>query len=428
MGSQNPRFNSLDQWLQWQETLHPSAIDLGLERVERVAERLDCRNPGSLAITVGGTNGKGSALAMLEAILLRAGYRVGCYTSPHLFLYNERLRLQGEPVPDATLCDAFDRVDKARGDISLTYFEFGTLAALDIMRQEQPDVALLEVGLGGRLDAVNIVDADAAVLTSIGIDHTDWLGPDRESIGREKAGIFRAGKPAICGDASPPQSVRDEARRLGADLRVLGADYRLQESARGWHWQGRHSRFRDLPRPALAGAHQLANAASVLMVLEMLGEQLPVSREAIESGLKWVALPGRIQKINGRVEQVLDVSHNAQAALALADTLRHMPAAGRTYAVMGMMKDKNVQSFVSALQAEIAGWYAVGLEPERASKPQQLAADIRTVVGAAPVACCASVDEAIDRLRGTVKPGDRILICGSFHTVAEWALRKPEFD
>lgn len=423
-----PRFDSLEQWLRWQETLHPSAIDLGLERVARVADRLACRNPARLVITVAGTNGKGSTLAMLEAILLRAGYRVGCYTSPHLFRYNERLRVQGEPVSDTAFCDAFDRVDKARGDISLTYFEFGTLAALNIMRQQRLDVALLEVGLGGRLDAVNIVDADVALLTSIGIDHTDWLGPDRESIGREKAGIFRAGKPAVCGDPSPPQSVRSEARRLEADLRVLGADYKLQESGRGWHWQGGHGSFRDLPRPALTGAHQLANAASVLMVLEMLREQLPVSREAIESGLKWVALPGRIQKINGRVEQVLDVSHNAHAALALADALRHMPAAGTTYAVMGMMKDKNVQSFVQALQAEVACWYAVGLEPERASNPQQLAEEIRAVVGAVPVASCDSVDEAIDALRGTVKPGDRILICGSFHTVAEWALRKPTFD
>lgn len=428
MDPQQPRFGSLEQWLRWQETLHPSAIDLGLERVARVADRLACRNPGRLVITVGGTNGKGSALVMLEAILLRAGYRVGCYTSPHLFRYNERLRMQGELVSDTAFCDAFDRVDKARGDISLTYFEFGTLAALDIMRQQQLDVALLEVGLGGRLDAVNIVDADVALLTSIGIDHTDWLGLDRESIGREKAGIFRAGKPAVCGDASPPQSVRSKARRLGADLRVLGADYRLQESGRGWHWQGRHSSFRDLPRPALTGTHQLANAASVLMVLELLREPLPVSREAMESGLKWVALPGRIQKINGRVEQVLDVSHNAHAALALADALRHMPAAGTTYAVMGMMKDKNVQSFVQALQAEVACWYAVGLEPERASDPQQLAADIRAVVGAVPVASCDSVDEAIDALRGTVSFGDRILICGSFHTVAEWASRKPTFD
>jgi dihydrofolate synthase/folylpolyglutamate synthase len=428
MDRRRPRFDSLEQWLQWQETLHPSAIDLGLERVARVAGRLPVGDPAKVVITVAGTNGKGSTLAMLEAILLRAGYRVGCYTSPHLFRYNERLHVQGEPVPDQAFCDAFERIDAARGELSLTYFEFGTLAALDIMQHEELDVALLEVGLGGRLDAVNIIDADVALLTSVGIDHTDWLGTDRESIGAEKAGIFRAKRPAICGDPSPPQSVRREAQRLSADLRVLGADFRLQESGHCWHWQGEHGSLRDLPRPRLPGAHQLANAASALMALEILGDRLPVSRDAIESGLKWTALAGRIEKVAGRVEQVLDVSHNAQAAQALVDALKHMPAAGETYAVIGMMKDKDVQSFARVLEPEVAFWYTVGLEPQRAGHPEQLAKAIQSVVRAAPVEACDNVEQAIAALRARVMPGDRILVCGSFHTVAEWVSHEPHFD
>jgi len=423
------RFDSLDEWLRWQETLHPSSIDLGLERVARVADRLQCRAPARAVISVAGTNGKGSCVAFLEAILLRAGYRVGCYTSPHLLRYNERLRLQGEPVADRLLVDAFARVDQARGADTLTYFEFGTLAALDIMCASQLDVAILEVGLGGRLDAVNIVDADAALLTSIGIDHTDWLGPDRESIGREKAGIFRAGRAAVCGDPDPPQSVRDEAARVGAVLSVLGSDFTLKQAGRRWHWQGRSGCQRDLPLLALNGAHQLANAASVLMVLETLADRLPVSRQAIESGLRWAHLPGRIEITAGKVEQVLDVSHNAQAAQALADALRRMPLAGRTRAVLGMMGDKDTESFVRALRSQVDTWYAVGLEIARASPPQRLATRIRGVVGStADVVCCATVAQALDALRGCVVPGDRVLVCGSFHTVAEWLCRKPGFD
>lgn len=423
------RFDSLDEWLRWQETLHPSSIDLGLERVARVADRLQCRSPARVVISVAGTNGKGSSVALLEAILLREGYRVGCYTSPHLLRYNERLRLQGEAVSDQLLVDAFARVDQARGADTLTYFEFGTLAALDIMCAAQLDAAILEVGLGGRLDAVNIIDADAALLTSVGIDHTDWLGPDRESIGREKAGIFRAGRAAVCGDPDPPRSVRDEATRLGAALSVLGCDFTLTQAGRRWHWQGRSGWQRDLPLPALTGAHQLANAASVLMVLETLAERLPVSRQAIESGLRWARLPGRIETIAGKVEQVLDVSHNAQAAQALADALRRMPLAGRTHAVLGMMSDKDTEAFVRALRSEVHAWYAVGLDTARASQPRDLATRVTAVVGAtAAVVCCATVAEALKAVRGRIAPGDRILVCGSFHTVAEWLCLKPGFD
>jgi dihydrofolate synthase/folylpolyglutamate synthase len=428
MNRSRPRFFSLDDWLEWQETLHPSSIDLGLERVGQVADRLQCRAPANVIISVAGTNGKGSSVAMLEAILQRAGYRVGCYTSPHLFRYNERLRLQGEQVSDSALCESFARIDHARGENTLTYFEFGTLAALDIMARESLDVALLEVGLGGRLDAVNVVDADATLITSIGIDHTDWLGGDRDSIAREKAGIMRPAKPAVCGDADPPASLIAEADRIGALCCVLGADFSINQARRGWHWQGQHSSYRDLPEPALAGSHQLANAAGVLMVLEMLRECLPVTQAAIESGLKWVRLAGRIQTLPGRVEQVLDVSHNAQAAQALSDALRQQALSGKIHAVIGMMQDKEPESFVRALEAVVSSWYPVGLQTDRASTAQQMARRITSVIDMERVTACASVADAIKRLKAEVRPGDRVLVCGSFYTVAEWASQQADFE
>ncbi len=425
---ESPRFATLQDWLNWQETLHPVAIELGLERVGRVADRLQCRNPARVVISVAGTNGKGSSVAMLEAILLRAGYRVGCYTSPHLLRYNERIRLAGEEVTDQALCDAFARVDAAREEESLTYFEFGTLAALDLMRREHLDVALLEAGLGGRLDAVNIIDADAALVTSIGIDHTDWLGADRASIAREKAGILRAACPAVCGDADPPRSLREVAERTGADLRVLGQDFSLVEAARGWHWQGGHSRYRDLPRPALPGSHQLANAAAVLMLLDLLGERLPVTEKSVRAGLQWIQLAGRVQRLPGRVEQVLDVSHNAQAAQALVDALRRLPLAGRTHAVLGMMRDKDIEAFARVLDPLVSCWYPVGLAVERALPVEQLSARLAAIAGAERVHACPTVTAAAGRLDSAARPGDRVLVCGSFFTVAGWLTRQPQPD
>lgn len=421
------RFSTLQDWLDWQETLHPAAIDLGLERVARVAERLDCRTPAPLVISVAGTNGKGSCVAMLEAILLRAGYRVAAYTSPHLHRYNERLRLNGECVDDATLCAAFARVDVAREDDTLTYFEFGTLAALEIMSRQALDVALLEVGLGGRLDAVNIVDADAALISSIGVDHTDWLGPDRDAIATEKAGIMRAGRPAICGDSEPPQTLMKAAGCLGADLAVLGRQFCLHQAGRRWHWQGRRHQWRDLPHPALPGSHQLANAASVLAVLEALEPRLRVSREALEGGLKWVRLPARVQRIAGPVEQVLDVSHNVQAAQALADALHQLPLAGRCYAVLGMMRDKDVAAFVQPLLARVDAWYVTGLQVDRAGSAVELAARIERAAPEASVVICPNVADAVAKLKHALQAGDRVLVCGSFYTVAQWSALKPEF-
>ncbi len=422
-----PRFLSLQDWLDWQETLHPTAIDLGLERVSRVADRLACRVPAPIVISVAGTNGKGSCVAMLEAILLRAGYRVAAYTSPHLYHYNERLRFDAEPVSDAQLCEAFARVDAARGDQSLTYFEFGTLAALDLMSRGKPDVAVLEVGLGGRLDAVNIVDADVALITSIGIDHTDWLGPDRDAIAGEKAGIMRAGRPAVCADDDPPPGLIDAAARCGADLAVAGRDFSIKEAGGRWHWQGRASRLDDLPRPALAGAHQLANAAGVLAVLEALEPRLDVPRSAVVTGLQCVSLPGRVQRIAGPVEQVLDVSHNAQAAQALARALERLPVSGRRFAVLGMMRDKDAGSFVQPLLECVDVWYVTGLQIARASSAQMLAGQLAGHVRPEAMVVCASMPQALAALKEVAQAGDRVLVCGSFHTVAEWSALGPEF-
>ncbi len=422
------RFRTLSDWLDWQETLHPVAIDLGLERVAAVARKLDCLQPAPLVITVAGTNGKGSTLAMLEAMLRHAGYRTGCYTSPHLFHYNERLRINAEEVADQRWCDAFARIDAQCGETSLTYFEFGTLAALDIMQRDNLDVALLEVGLGGRLDAVNIIDADAAIVTSIGLDHTDWLGDTRDAIGYEKAGIFRAGRPAICGDAFPPDRLLETAAAIGADLQVSGRDFQVHQQGKDWRWQGVSRDYHDLPRPALPGEHQLANAASALAALDSLRERLPVDESAVVSGLKQVVLPGRVQVLPGKVEQVLDVSHNAQAALALAHVLQHRPLSGTTHAVIGMMRDKDINAFVDALRDQVDHWYPVGLGSERAVSPEQLADHLRGTQQTQPVTVCRSVTDALAALTGQLQAGDRILVCGSFYTVAEWSALDTDFD
>ncbi|HSP00336.1 MAG TPA: bifunctional tetrahydrofolate synthase/dihydrofolate synthase, partial [Thioalkalivibrio sp.] len=311
------RFDTLEQWLAWQETLHPKAIDLGLERVARVAGRLGLLEPSHAVITVAGTNGKGSTVALLDAIYRAAGYRVCTYTSPHLLRYNERIRIHGALASDEALCRAFDAVDTARGEESLSYFEFGTLAALWLFWEAAPDVAILEVGLGGRLDAVNIIDSDVAVITSIGIDHEAWLGSDREVIGAEKAGVFRAARPAVCGDPRPPASIQRRALDLGAKLYMAGRDFSWQAAAlgQGWQWQGPGAVvLADLPLPALFGPIQLNNAASALTAVTLLQARLAVSREALARGLQQVRLPGRFQQLRDKPLVILDVAHNPQGA------------------------------------------------------------------------------------------------------------------
>lgn len=405
------RFRTLDQWLAWQESLHPRAIDLGLERVRQVAGRLGVGKFTIPVVTVAGTNGKGSCVAMLDAILRAGGYRVGAFTSPHLIRYNERIRIDGREITDAGLIDAFARIDAARGAVSLTFFEFNTLAALLAFQDAALDAVILEVGLGGRLDAVNIVDADVALLTSIGLDHCDWLGGTLEAIGREKAGIFRAGHPAVLGSRQVPDSVREYARRIGAPLREPDIDF---ATGRG-----------DLPRPALPGAHQLENAAAVLAVIEALRERLPVTREAIVAGLRNVELPGRFQCVPGTPEWILDVAHNPDAAERLSQTLATLPARGRTMAVVGILKDKDAPAIVAPLRAGVAEWIAVDLPGPRGLTGLQL----REACGAAGDAhwsTAPSVAAACQRAQQGAGEGDRVVVFGSFFTVGpalEWLAR-----
>lgn len=413
------RFATLEQWLAWQEGLHPKAIDLGLERVREVAGRLDLDRPPYTVITVGGTNGKGSCVAFLEAMLRAAGYRVGAYTSPHLLRYNERIRVDGRDIDDTALCRAFARVDAARGAISLTYFEFGTLAALDIFQSRGIEAAVLEVGLGGRLDAVNILDADAALVTAIGIDHVEWLGPDRDSIGYEKAGIYRGGRPAVCADPEPPRRLLEQAHAVGAQLYRVNIDYAYRPEESGWSWWHGRQRLEALPWPALVGDHQLGNAAAALMVLAALSRRLPVAPGALRRGLMEARLAGRFQVIPGPVEWILDVTHNPHGAGALARALAARPCAGRTAAVLGMLRDKDAAAVAQVLDGGIDHWYTATLPGPRGQTGEQLAALLRPVVRRGVIAAFPGVLDACRAAAEAAVAGDRILVFGSFGTVAE---------
>ncbi len=394
---------TLSEWLAWQETLHPHAIDMGLERVRTVAGRLEAGHFACPVVVVGGTNGKGSCVAMLEAMLAAGGYRVGTFTSPHLVLYNERIRIAGRLASDAELVAAFERIDAARGDISLTFFEFNTLAALLLFKEAGLDALVLEVGLGGRLDAVNLVDADVSLLTTVGLDHCDWLGPTLEDIGREKAGIFRAGRTAVLGSERMPRSVHDGARAMGARVRV--ADPALMQG---------------LPVPALLGSQQLANAAAALTVLDELRTRLPLSREHIAQGLRAVRLRGRFEVVPEKPEWIFDVAHNPQAAAVLAANLRARPCSGRTYAVVGILSDKDIPAVVNALLPVVDEWIAATLPPPRGIDGAQLIARCAEALGsnAARWWVAESVEQACELARSLARAQDRIVVFGSFYTVA----------
>ncbi len=399
------------------ETLHPREIELGLERVRVVSQRLALDHPGFCIITVAGTNGKGSSVAMLEAILHAAGYAVGSYSSPHLIDYNERVRIRTQPVSDADLCQAFERVEAARADTPLTYFEFGTLAAVDLFRQHGMEIVVLEVGLGGRLDAVNAWDADVAVISSIGIDHTEWLGPDRESIGREKAGVYRAGRPAICSDPAPPASVAQTAERIGARLYQAGRDFSFEAQDAAWLWrQGERVRSA-LPYPAMRGDYQLNNAAGVLMALETLADRFPVTQAEVRSGLLNAVLPGRFQTLPGTPLRVLDVAHNLQAIESLIANLRRQPTAARTIAVCGMLKDKPLLEVMQAMLPVVHIWHLASLTTGRGASAQDLHAALNSVGVSAPVTQHGSVTLAYAAALACAGAGDRVVVFGSFYTV-----------
>jgi dihydrofolate synthase/folylpolyglutamate synthase len=412
------RFSTLDEWLAWQETLHPSEIDLGLERVEQVFRSLHADMPPFVVFTVAGTNGKGSSVALLDAILRAAGYRVGIYTSPHLLRYNERIRLDGKPVEDSALLEAFDRIDRARGDISLTYFEFGTLAALDLFYRAQPDVVILEVGMGGRLDAVNIIDPDVALITSISIDHVKWLGNDREQIAREKAGIMRAERPAVFSGMNMPVAIERHAQEIGASLTRAGADFHYAVGETGWQWQTGILPPVSLPLPALRGEHQLQNAAGVLEVLHRYSDRLPIPRQAIRNGLLTVQLAGRFQQVPGDISWVLDVAHNPAGIHQLVTLLQSSTGEGRTLAVFGMLEDKDSASVARLLQPCVDVWFLTPLPTSRSLNGKDLADTLAQVDETSELHICTDVAAACDAARAEARPGDRILVCGSFYTVA----------
>jgi len=409
---------NLDDWLAHCERLHPVSIDMTLERVAQVRDRLGLRFDAPV-ISVAGTNGKGSTCAMLEAIALQAGYRVGLYIKPHLVHFEERCRIGGAPAPAESLLPHFEAVEAARGDVTLTWFEFTTLAILRALSQAELDLVILEVGMGGRLDAVNSVDADVAVITSIALDHVEFLGPDREAIGREKAGILRTGRPAICSDPQPPQSLVDHAREIGADLRVNGRDFHFSGDRQQWAWQGRSRRFAGLAYPALRGANQLLNAAGALAALEALHERLPVSAQAVRNGLALVELPGRFQIVAGQPALVLDVGHNPQAVAVLAQNLDQMGFYPRTHVVFGAMRDKDLAGVLAPIAPLVDAWYLTDLPLARAAKAEELRAVAQAATGGrnVPVSTHAEPSAALRAAIAASDPADRIVVFGSFYTV-----------
>ena len=407
----------LSDWLAWHEVVHGQEIELGLERCRCVAGRMGVLRPPYLVISVAGTNGKGSCVAMLSSVLRAAGYRVGTYTSPHLRNYNERIQVDENTISDTELCAAFEHVERARDDISLTYFEFGTLAALDLFQNARLDIGILEVGLGGRLDAVNIIDADVALLTTISIDHVEWLGPDREAIAREKAGILRSGRPAVCVDPDPPESLLDAAQSLGARLLVSQHDFLFELGEQSWSWICNHSKWTNLARPNLIGDYQVENAAAVLTVLQLISVRYPVDISSVNQGLKSVSLHGRFDVIDGPIEYVLDVAHNPQAATKLAQNLRALGRSRVTHAVIGMLKDKDLVEVLAPLNALAQRWYLGELASGRSASVGQLVDALNLLPDHHPALVFDSVTDAFRAAIAAARPGDRVVVFGSFLSV-----------
>jgi dihydrofolate synthase/folylpolyglutamate synthase len=415
---------TLPDWLALIESRHAEThIDMGLDRVRTVKERMNLQFDCPV-IMVAGTNGKGSTCAMLESVLLHAGYRVGLYIKPHFLDFNERARINGEMASDAMLVDAFNFVESQRGDISLTYFEFTTLAIMHLISKAGVDVAILEVGLGGRLDAVNVIDADVSIVTSIDIDHSDYLGETREEIGFEKAGIFRAGKPAICSDPVPPQSLIRHAHDIGADLWLIGRDFNYQGDQQQWSYGGRSQRRNSLAYPALRGANQLLNASAALAALEALRLQLPAGAQEVRTGLALVELPGRFQVLPGRPTTVLDVAHNPHAAATLAQNLGNMGFHRYTYAVFGIMADKDIEGVIAPMAGLVDHWCVADLASKRSANSAELARQLAALrpsgakEGDFSVTSFPDPAAAFANAMSRAGENDRIVVFGSFYTVA----------
>lgn len=409
---------TLPGWLAYIEAQHPKSIAMGLDRVGEVWRRLGVDIPFPV-ITVGGTNGKGSTCAMLESIYRAAGYHVGCYTSPHILRYNERVHIDGAEASDASLCEAFLAVEQARQEISLTYFEFGTLAAVWLFARSHVDLAVLEVGLGGRLDAVNIFEPACTIVTSIDLDHMDYLGDTRESIGLEKAGIYRHGVVAICGDEHPPQTLIDRAHQLGAEYRQIRVDFDAQTTADGWRYEDRKGHALTLPLPALTGDFQLLNAACVIDAVQALRSRLPVSVSEMSRGLQTVVLAGRFQKLQDDPLILIDVAHNPHAAEALAKNLARQPCAGKTIAVFSMLADKDIAGVIRALRSNIDMWHIAEIHNGRAARVDELASCILSEETTAEIDRFGSLAEAFAQACLEASENDRIIVFGSFFTVAE---------
>ena len=405
---------SLKEWLAFINSIHSSRIDLSLQRIEDIAKEQNLTRFKAPVMTVAGTNGKGSCLCCLENIYLAAGYRVAAYYSPHLIRFNERIRLNGHDISDDELVAAFKKVEGFRQGRSLSFFEYTTLAAFLIFQSHDVDIILLEVGLGGRLDAINVVDADVSVVTSIGVDHQEWLGNDRESIGREKAGIYRRHRPAICSDEDAPNSIARHANKVGSHFIQINKDFSYEINANSWNWTNGSVHYDDLPLTPL----KCQNAAASLMALECLQDRLQVDVSSIKKGLKNITLPGRFEKISGKVNVILDVAHNPDSAQWLNEQLARHPVTGKRVAVIAMLKDKDMKNTLDAIFQQIDAWYLGALDVERAGDP----ADIRQYLQAQGVKNCynfSTVPKALDQaLKDCSHPEDQVVVFGSFHTVA----------
>ncbi|MFO7326118.1 MAG: bifunctional tetrahydrofolate synthase/dihydrofolate synthase [Pseudomonadota bacterium] len=412
-----PSPRSLEDWLRLQEIVHSTGIDLTLERVREVARRMGLLPPAARVITVAGTNGKGSTVACLAALLRALGHKAGAFTSPHLLRYHERIRVDGAEAGDAELVSAFEAIEAARGGITLTFFEFNALAALEVFRRRQVEFAVLEVGLGGRLDAVNIVDAEAAIVCSIGLDHADWLGTDIDAIGREKAGVFRPGHIAVMADPQMTPAVEQEARRIGARALVAGRDYDWVHEPDRQQWSFRRGGFvlGELPLPALAGGRQLANASAALATLHAMGVLGQHHAPAVSRALRSLALPGRFQVVPGRVEWILDVAHNEAAATTLARNLAERPCSGRTLCVTSILADKDIDAVARALAGQVHAWFVCGLDAPRGLTAGALASRSTVFAGATQ---CLDIAAGMRAAAAAAAPGDRIVVCGSFLAVA----------
>jgi dihydrofolate synthase / folylpolyglutamate synthase len=406
---------TLSDWLAHIEICHPSRIDLGLERISKVAERLQLVNFNCPVVTVAGTNGKGSTVALIAAILGAAGYRVGTYTSPHLIRYQERIQVAGQCISCQDLCRAFLHIEKNRSDISLTYFEFGTLAALWHFKQAALDAIILEIGLGGRLDAVNCVDADLAIISMIDLDHMDSLGDTREKIGFEKAAIMRLNQPCVCGDFAPPQSILNTAQALFCPLYRQGVEFDYKMQALSWSWTSQQTTLSDLPLPNI----DLQNAATVLQAIELLSDHFIITPLAIQEGLKRVFVAGRFQIIEKNARQIIiDVAHNPAGGECLSKRLANTPCLGNTYAVAGMLADKDIINTLRPLRHHVDHWYVCDLLEQRGAKAAKLKQSLSDLEVTQTVLEFSSPDLAFQHAYGKLQKNDRLLVFGSFHTAA----------